>query len=238
MTLTYVELRARSKARYQKHKEAIVKRNALVGVSSLFVFFWALFYVAFYSEEMTGTRIYYQQSYVNLTQDATLENFWFSKAGGTMYKWTYSFVNASAYKIDDAVSTPTGTPAPSGDEPPAQSRASPDTAPDTPLDSNNSTNTTDGHNKTEDATNNTTRGHNKTEDAANHSTTRSENKTEGATNNTTRGKNNTEDAANNSTTGSEEETDSPYTVLRVLGDVAVFAVSFAGYGCYFFATQG
>jgi len=40
------------------------------------------------------------------------------------------------------------------------------------------------------------------------------------------------------TAHNDEETDSPYTVLRVLGDVAVFAVSFVGYGCYFFATQG
>jgi len=217
MTLTYVELRARSKARYQKHKEAIVKRNALVGVSSLFVFFWALFYVAFYSEEMTGTRFYYMQSYVNLTQDATLENFWFSKAGGTKYKWRYSFVDPPAYKIDDPVSTPTGTPAPSGDEPPPQSTPPPPE--DAPRDTDNDPlNSTGRENQQEDA------AKNKAEDPTNYTTTG--------------GKTNTADGPNGNTTGTDSETDSPSTVLRVLGDVAVFAGSFVGYACYFFATQG
>jgi len=56
--------------------------------------------------------------------------------------------------------------------------------------------------------------------------------------NTTGGGNTTKDGPKANTTDTDSETDSPSTVLRVLGDVAVFAGSFVGYACYFFATQG
>ena len=146
---------------------------------------------------------------------------WAFKTAGTLCNTTYTSVRAWVHNI---------TPTNATDAPVAPPPAPPKEAPPAPRDPKNapkhSTNSS------------TTNGHNKTEDTAKDNTTRGENKTEDATNNTTRGENKTEDAANNSTTGSEEATDSPYTVLRVLGEVAVFAVSFAGYGCYLIATMG
>ena len=77
------------------------------------------------------------------------------------------------------------------------------------------------------------------EDPTNYTTTGGNKKAEEPTNyTTTGGKTNTADGPNGNTTGTDSETDSPSTVLRVLGDVAVFAGSFVGYACYFFATQG
>jgi len=205
--------------------------------------------VAVFNSTSNDAATYFQHSYAYTTQNAACGCTWAWNTAGKLYNTTYTGVSVWIYNT---------TPTNATDAPVAPPPAPPKEAPPAPRDPKNapkhSTNssTTNGHNttedaakdntmrgenKTEDATNNTTRGENKTEDATNN-TTRGENKTEDAANNTTRGENKTEDAANNSTTGSEEATDSPYTVLRVLGEVAVFAVSFAGYGCYLIATMG
>jgi len=163
-----------------------------------------------------------------------------SDASGTVFIWTWNTVG----KLYNTTFTGVGvwvfntTPTNATDAPPVPPPAPPKDAPrDTKNGPQNSTDnsTTHGDNTTE----NSTGRENKKEDAANNTSTGGKNNTEDATNNTTTGgENKKEDAANNSTTGGENETDSPYTVLGVVGDVAVFALSFAGYVCYFVATGG
>jgi len=144
-----------------------------------------------------------------------------SDASGTVLIWTWNTVG----KLYNTTFTGVGvwvfntTPTNATDAPPAPPKDAPRDTKNAPKNSTDNS-TTHGDNTTE----NSTGRENKKEDAAN--------------NTTTGGKTKTEDAANNSTTGGENETDSPYTVLGVVGDVAVFALSFAGYVCYFVATGG
>jgi len=201
------EFRERSKKRYQAYLQETAKRRALVGYTCLLLLFCVSFYVAFNSEMMAGAGTYSQESKVHNTQNASLDQFWLWKAGGTIYNKTYCWYNTSAWAPGAARPAPAKVPT----TPPPQPKSAPPAPPPPP--------------PAEDPTNYTTTGGNK--------------KAEEPTNyTTTGGKTNTADGPNGNTTGTDSETDSPSTVLRVLGDVAVFAGSFVGYACYFFATQG
>ena len=147
---TDAEFRARSKVRYQKHKEAIVKRNKLVGVSSLFCVF---FYVAFHSEVMTGTGTYYQQSYINVAQNAAGGCTWALYTAGKLYNTTYTGVSVWIYNTTPTNATAASVaapPAPPKEAPTSQSESNatpPEDAPPLDSDPNDAKNKTNSTNK-------------------------------------------------------------------------------------------
>jgi len=214
---TDAEFRARSKLRYQKHKDAIVKRNKLVGVSSLFCVF---FYVAFHSEVMTGTGTYYQQSYINVAQNAAGGCTWALYTAGKLYNTTYTRVSVWIFNTtptnatDASLAPPPAPPKQDHKSPPEaapvdtpKKAPTPEDAP--PQDSNPTDSDSETDSSSEDAPppldSNTNDANNNTHNSTNNATT------------------------NNATTDSDSETDSNYTVLEVVGNAVSYVCGFAGF---------
>jgi len=196
---TDAEFRARSKVRYQKHKEAIVKRNKLVGVSSLFC---VCFYVAFHSEVMTGTGTYYQQSYINVAQNAAGGCTWALYTAGKLYNTTYTGVSVWIYNTTPTIATDAPVappPAPPKEASPAPPKEAPVPPPPAPPKEARTSQSESNATPPEDAP------------PLDSDPNDAKNKT---------------NSTNKATTDSDSETDSSYTVLEVAGDVAVNVVSF------------